>query len=115
MVSQILGEILLDNQDDFVLSFLDDILIYTKSEHLTDHVQHVEKVLQKLREHKLYANPEKSSWFTKATTYLRHEISDKGIQASKEKVQAVQAWPVPKSIKEVSKVLCRSVFIFQKK
>lgn len=47
--------------DDFVSVFFDDILIYSKAEE--DHVEHVRKVLQLLRQHKLYAKKSKCTFF----------------------------------------------------
>ena len=49
--------------DLFVLIFLDDILIYSKTEE--EHQQHLEIVLQTLREHELYAKFEKCEFFKK--------------------------------------------------
>ena len=51
MMNDLLGEYL----DQFVLIFLDDVLIY--SANIQEHCEHLRKVLNKLREHRLYANP----------------------------------------------------------
>ena len=48
--------------DDFVLVFFDDILVYSKS--IEEHEEHVRKVLQLLREHKLYAKKSKCKFFS---------------------------------------------------
>jgi hypothetical protein len=56
-----------------VLVFFDDILIYSKS--WEDHVQHVDKVLQILKEQQLYAKPSKCFFGVKEVEYLGHIVS----------------------------------------
>jgi hypothetical protein len=63
--------------DKFVIVFLDDILIYSKSEE--EHEQHLRMVLQILREHQLYAKLNKCSFYHKKNHYLGHIISEEGI------------------------------------
>jgi hypothetical protein len=63
--------------DKFVIVFLDDILIYSKSEE--EHDQHLNMVLQLLREHHLYAKLSKCSFYQNQIHYLRHIISEEGI------------------------------------
>jgi hypothetical protein len=59
--------------DKFVIVFLHDILIYSKSEE--EHEKHLRMVLQVLREHKLYAKLSKCIFYQKKIHYLRHIIS----------------------------------------
>jgi hypothetical protein len=59
--------------DKFVIVFLDDILVYSKSEEEHDH--HLRMVLQVLREHHLYAKLSKCSFYQKKIHYLGHIIS----------------------------------------
>ena len=60
--------------DKFFIVFLDDILIYSKSEE--EHEHNLRLVLQVLREHQLYANLSKCSFYQKKIHYLGHIISD---------------------------------------
>ena len=53
----LMNDILRPYLDDFVIVFLDDILIYSKDEET--HARHLRLVLQKLREHQLYAKESK--------------------------------------------------------
>ena len=53
----LMNDVLADYLDDFVVVFLDDILIYSNT--IEDHVVHLRKVLQKLREHQLFAKASK--------------------------------------------------------
>jgi hypothetical protein len=65
------------NLDKFVIVFLDDILIYFKSEE--DHEHHLRLVLKVLRENQLYSRLSKFSFYQKKIHYLGHIISEKGI------------------------------------
>ena len=69
------------------------------------HVEHLQKVLKKLKDAKLYANPEKCLWFTISVHYLGHEIFSEGIRVSKEKIKAIEDWPAPRNIKELRSFL----------
>jgi hypothetical protein len=70
--------------DKFVIVFLYDILIYSKSEE--EHEQHLRTVLQVLREHKLYAKLSKCIFYQKKIHYLGHIISAKGITVDPKKI-----------------------------
>jgi hypothetical protein len=59
--------------DKFIIVFLDDILIYSKSE--VEHEQCLRMVLQVLREHQLYAKLSKCSFYQRRIHYLGHIIS----------------------------------------
>jgi hypothetical protein len=85
--------------DKFVIVFLDDILIYSKSEE--EHEQHLRMVLQVLREHQLYAKLSKCSFYQKEIHYLGHIISENGIVVDPEKIEAIIKWSVPKKVTEV--------------
>jgi hypothetical protein len=70
--------------DKFVIVFLDDILIYSKSEE--EHKQHLRMVLQVLRKHQLYAKLSKCSFYQKQIHYLGHIISEDGIAVDPKKI-----------------------------
>jgi hypothetical protein len=72
--------------DKFVIVFLDDILIYSKSEE--EHKHHLRMVLQVLREHQLYAKLSKCSFYQKQIHYLGHIISKDGIVVDPENIEA---------------------------
>ena len=73
-----------DYLDKFVIVFLDDILVYSKTEE--EHEQHLRMVLQVLREHQLYEKLSKRSFYQKQIHYLGHIISEEGITVDPEKV-----------------------------
>jgi hypothetical protein len=87
-----------DYLDKFVIVFLDDILVYSKSEE--EHEQHLRMVLQVLKEHQLYAKLRKCSFYQRQIHYLGHIISEEGITVDPEKVEAIREWSVPRNVAE---------------
>jgi hypothetical protein len=73
--------------DKFVVVFIDDILIYSKTEE--EHEEHLRLVLQKLREHQLYAKFSKCDFWLKEVSFLGHIITDGGISVDPAKVEDV--------------------------
>jgi hypothetical protein len=82
----------------FVLVFFDDILIYSKS--WEDHVRHVDKVIQLLKEQQLYAKPSKC-FFGVEVEYLGHIVSHEGVKVDPNKIKAMMDWPIPKTLKNL--------------
>ncbi|WVZ52658.1 hypothetical protein U9M48_003697 [Paspalum notatum var. saurae] len=85
--------------DKFVVVFIDDILIYSKTE--AEHEEHLRLVLQRLREHKLYAKFSKCEFWIDEVRFLGHVISKGGIAVDPSKVSTVTNWKVPEIPKEV--------------
>ena len=89
--------------DNFVVVFIDDILIYSKTEE--EHAGHLRIVLQVLREKKLYAKLSKCEFWLKEVSFLGHVISSGGISVDPAKVVAVLQWETPKSATEIRSFL----------
>jgi hypothetical protein len=83
----------------FVLVFLDDILIYSPT--LEMHIEHLQQVLQKLRDHRLYLKNSKCSFAQEKLEYLGHIISAAGVATDDTKTEAMVNWPVPTSVTEL--------------
>jgi hypothetical protein len=82
--------------DQFVIIFLDDIIIYSKSEE--EHEKHLRMVLQVLREHQLYAKLRKCSFYQKKIHYLGHIISKDGIAIDPKKIESIRGWSAPNNV-----------------
>jgi hypothetical protein len=83
----------------FLLVFFDDILIYSKP--WEDHVRHVDKVLQLLKEQQLYAKPSKCFFGVKEVEYLGHIVSHEGVKVDPNKIKATMDWLIPKTLKNL--------------
>jgi hypothetical protein len=70
---QLMQDIFRKYLDDFVIIFLDDILIYSRTE--KDHADHIRKVLEKLRQHKLFAKISKCEFFQTKINFLGYVIT----------------------------------------
>ena len=73
--------------DQFVVVFMDDILIYSQSE--WEHEYHLRIVLQLLRGHQLYAKFSKCEFWLTEVRFLGHMVSASGVSVDPEKVEAV--------------------------
>jgi len=80
--------------DDFVITYLDDILIY--SDDLEMHCSHMHKVLEKLNERALYVKKSKSRFETKKIKFLDYVIQSEQIEKNSKKMNAVRNWPLSK-------------------
>ena len=82
--------------DQFVVVFVDDILIYSQYEE--EHEDHLRIVIQALREHQLYAKFSKCEFWLTKVKFLGHVVSVSGVSVNLEKVEAVMSWERPKSV-----------------
>ncbi|KAH7556815.1 reverse transcriptase [Bipolaris maydis] len=88
----------------FVTAYLDDVLVYSSGTR-EEHVEHVKKVLRKLKEYKLYLQPGKCEFHTQETEFLGFIISTEGVKMNPKKIQTVQEWPKPNTVKDVQSFL----------
>ena len=89
--------------DQFVIVFIDDILVYSKTE--DDHDEHLRLVLQTLRDHKLYAKLSKCDFWMREVSFLGHVVSERGVEVDQKKVEAITQWPTPTSVSEIRSFL----------
>lgn len=87
----------------FVLLYLDDILVFSKTPE--EHMRHLELVLQRLREHQLYVKRSKCEFNKPEVHYLGFVVSAQGVRVNPRKTQVVQEWPTPKNVKELRSFL----------
>ncbi|WVZ63408.1 hypothetical protein U9M48_013042, partial [Paspalum notatum var. saurae] len=90
----LMNKVFMEYLDKFVVVFIDDILIYSKTEE--EHEKHLRLVLQKLREHKLYAKLSKCEFWLDQVPFLGHIVSKGGIMVDPSKISSV-----PEVVKEV--------------
>jgi hypothetical protein len=83
----------------FVVVFIDDILVYSRSEE--EHEGHLRLVLQKFRDHRLYAKLSKCKFWLKQVAFLGHIISKGGISVDPSKIYDVLSWNAPTSVSDI--------------
>ena len=86
-----------------LLVYLDDIIVYSGT--IAEHLSRLELVFRKLREHGLKIEPGKCQFFRRSVTYLGHVVSSKGVATDPVKTEAVDKWPVPKTLKDLRSFL----------
>lgn len=89
--------------NDFCYGFMDDLLIFSESRDL--HMTHVRQVLARLKEYGVLINPAKCSWGRNEVSFLGYHVSAEGTRPLQEKVQVIQEFPVPRTVKELRRFL----------
>ena len=100
---RMMNDLFKEELDHFVLVYLDDILIFSKT--LKEHIEHIRQALEKLRQARLFVRLHKCAFFQKRVEYLGFDVSPQGIQPSLDKVQTIVEWPQPKSVKDIRSFL----------
>ena len=95
LMNDVMGEYI----DDFMLVYLDDILVFSTTEH--EYKYHLRLVFQKLREHKLQAKLKKCEFGKPCVKYLGHVVGSGEVHVDQDKVAAVTNWEAPICIKAV--------------
>jgi hypothetical protein len=80
----LMNSIFMDELDKFVMVFIDDIFIFSKSK--KDHEEHLHTVLQQLRDHQLYVKFSKCEFWLTEVQFLGHVVSSEGISVDPSKV-----------------------------
>jgi transposase InsO family protein len=99
----LMNSVFADFLDQFVVVFIDDILVYSRSHE--EHASHLRIVLQRLREHKLYAKLSKCEFWLDHVAFLGHIVSKDGLAVDPQKIAAVTEWQPPTTPTEVRSFL----------
>ncbi|GKB00220.1 putative reverse transcriptase domain-containing protein [Tanacetum coccineum] len=89
--------------DKFVIVFINDILIYSKTQE--EHVEHIRLVLGLLKKEKLYAEFSNCEFWLREVQFLGHVINSKGIHVDPSKIEAVKNWKAPRTPTKVRSFL----------
>ncbi|GJR63180.1 putative reverse transcriptase domain-containing protein [Tanacetum coccineum] len=89
--------------DRFVIVFIDDILIYSKSR--KEHKGHLKLILNLLKKEELYAKFSKCEFWLSKVQFLGHVIDSEGIHVDPAKIEAIKDWASPKTPTEIRQFL----------
>ena len=92
----------------FLEIFMDDFFIYEDS--FTQYLHYLELVLQRCAEKNLTLNWEKCHFMVKHRIVLGHEISKKGIEVDRAKIEVIAKLPMPKCVKDIRSFLGHAGF-----
>jgi hypothetical protein len=99
----LMNKVFMEELDKFVIVFIDDILVYSKS--VEEHEQHLRVVLEKLRAHKLYAKFNKCEFSLEKISFLGHILTAEGVAVDPEKVETVSNWQQPTNVSKIRSFL----------
>ena len=99
LMTRVFGEVL----NKFVLVFIDDILIFSKTE--DEHAEHLRIVLEILRRNVLYAKFSKCHFWVNEVKFLGHIVNEEGISVDPSKISAILDWKQPTTPREVRSFL----------
>ena len=100
---QQLISIVLQDCSEFMMAYLDDIIIFSRNEH--EHLKHIKIIFQKLIDAGLKLKESKCDFFKKEIHYLGHLVSSEGIHPLPEKLDTIHNKPRPKTPKEIKQFL----------
>nr|GEY59706.1 retrotransposon protein, putative, Ty3-gypsy subclass [Tanacetum cinerariifolium] len=89
--------------DKFVIAFIDDILIYSKSKQ--EHKEHLKLILELLKREQLYAKFSKCEFWIPKVQFHGHVIDSQGIHVDPTKIESIKDWASPKTATEIRQFL----------
>jgi hypothetical protein len=98
-----MNDTLMNYLDEFVVTYLDDIIVYSNSK--KEHIQHVRKILQRLRETNIQTDVDKCEFHTTKTKFLEMIVERDEIKMNSEKVKAIMKWEKSTHLKEIQAFL----------
>jgi hypothetical protein len=101
-IMYLMNKVFMEYLDKFVMVFIDDILVYSRS---AEHEEHLRLALLKPRDYRLYVKLSKCEFWMKQVAFLGHVISKGGISVDPSKVQDVLSWNAPTSVGDIRSFL----------
>ena len=98
-----MNEVLRPLLNKCALVYLDDIMVYSKTEE--EHYEHLRQVLQLLEKNHLYANKEKCQLYREEVKFLGHIVTKDGLKVDPRKTEVINNWPEPRDVSEVRSFL----------
>ncbi|KAG7674262.1 hypothetical protein KSW81_006082 [Nannochloris sp. 'desiccata'] len=105
---KLMNNIFADSMEKFLVVYLDDILIFSKT--AEEHDRHIRYVLDRLREHQLHAGLQKCRFFQTEIEFVGYLLTAEGIHMLPKKVDAILNWPVPTTASQVKSFLGLATF-----
>src|SRR5437667_11348190 len=99
MFQELINHVLYDHLNEYVIAYLNDILIYSENEE--NHEKHVKKVLKRLQEKNLYLKSEKYEFYKQQVEYLEHIVTTKKLEMNSEKIKTVIEFSTLECIKNI--------------
>jgi hypothetical protein len=99
----LMNEVLRSFIGKFVMTYFDDILIYSKS--LDEHIEHLRAIFGALREARLFANLEKCTFCTDRVVFLGYVVTLQGIKVDEAKIKAIKSRLIPATLTQLQSFL----------
>src|SRR5947207_4909896 len=99
MFQKLINHVLYNHLNEFVIAYLNNILIYFKNEE--NHEKHVKKILKKLQEKKLYLKSEKCKFHKQQVKYLEHIVTTEKLEMNSKKIKIIIKFLTSECIKNI--------------
>ena len=99
MFQELINHVLYDYLNEFVIMYLNNILIYFKNE--KDHKKHVKEILKRLQEKNLYLKSEKCKFHKQQVEYLKYIVTTEELKMNSEKIKTIIEFITSECIKNI--------------
>src|SRR5204863_4199321 len=96
---ELINHVLYNHLNEFVIAYLDDILIYFKNKE--NHEKHIKKILRKFQEKNLYLKSEKYKFHKQQIKYLEHIVTTKKLEMNSEKIKTIIEFLMSECVKNI--------------
>ena len=90
---------LLSEHKDYAAAYYDDILLYSRSE--SEHITHIENILNTLAKHKVRINLEKCEFLKSEVNFLGHRVNEQGLRPLQKNIDDVVSFRIPTNVEEI--------------